>query len=179
MTSKDNPAITATKAIALTVSPLTAEAIDAELALMEEAAAGYAAALLDGQDADAVTGDLAIFQKAYRAEDGSLAWARDYAEASAAGDGIETVDLEADDEMGVVPGHWFKSSDAGVVAHDTLRVTQPEYDTQVTVTSMLASERFARYAERYADDATWGPRVYPARRPRGARHLHGCGHEGA
>ena len=157
VTSKDNPAITATKTIALTVSPLTAEAIDAELALMEEAAAGYAAALLDGQGADAVTGDLAIFQKAYRAEDGSLAWARDYAEASAAGDGIETVDLEADDEMGVVPGHWFKSSDAGVVAHDTLRVTQPEYDTQVTVTSMLASERFARYAERYADDATWGP----------------------
>lgn len=157
VTRKDNPAITATKAIALTVSPLAAEAIDAELALMEEAAAGYAAALLDGQGADAVTGDLAIFQKAYRAEDGSLAWARDYAEASAAGDGIETVDLEADDEMGVVPGHWFKSSDAGVVAHDTLRVTRPEYDTQVTVTSMLASERFARYAERYADDAAWGP----------------------
>lgn len=156
VTSKSNPEITASKTIRLTVSPLSADEVEAELALMEQAKAGYADALADGQDADAVEGGLATFQKAYLDAEGDLAWARDYASADAAGDGIVTVDLEPDDEMGVVPGHWFKSSDANVVAHDTLLVTQPEYNTQVTVSSALSSEKFARYAERYADDPVWG-----------------------
>lgn len=156
VTSKSNPEITASKTIRLTVSPLSADEVEAELALMEQAKAGYADALADGQDVDAVEGDLATFQKAYLDAEGDLAWARDYASANAAGDGIVAVDLEPEDEMGVVPGHWFKSSDASVVAHDTLLVTQPEYNTQVTVSSALSSEKFARYAERYADDPAWG-----------------------
>lgn len=156
VTSKSNPEITASKTIRLTVSPLSADEVEAELALMEQAKADYADALADGQDANAVEADLATFQKAYLDAEGDLVWARDYASANAAGDGIVTVDLEPDDEMGVVPGHWFKSSDASVVAHDTLLVTQPEYNTQVTVSSALSSEKFARYAERYADDPVWG-----------------------
>lgn len=159
VTSKDNPEVSASKTIELAVAPLEAADIEAELALMDEAKAGYAAAILDGQDADGVTGGLSTFQKAYRAEDGSLAWARDYATAGAAGDGIVTDDLEPDDEMGVVPGHWFKSSNATVVAHDTLNVTQPDYDTEVTITSSLSSEKYARYAGRYANDAAWGEKL--------------------
>lgn len=154
VTSKDTPAITASKSIDLVVAPLDAADIEAELALMDAAQDGYAAALLDGQDAGAVTGDLATFQKAYRDADGNLAWARSVADT--AGDGIVTDDLEPDDDMGVVAGHWFKSSNVDVVAHDTLRVTQPAYDAEVTVTSALSSERYARYGELYADDATWG-----------------------
>lgn len=156
VTLRDNAEVTATKTIELAVAPLDASAIEAELALMNEAKAGYAGAILNGQSADGVTGNLSTFQKAYRAEDGTLVWARDYTAANAAGDGIVTEDLEPDDEMGTVPGHWFKSSNASVVAHDTLLVTQPEYDTQVTVTSKLSSEKYARYIERYANDATWG-----------------------
>lgn len=156
VTSKESPEITVSRSIDLTIAPLEEAEIEAELSLMEQAKEGYAAALLNGQDADAVTGNLSTFQKAYLDDDGNLAWARDYVEAGAAGDGIETDDLEPDDDMGVVPGHWFKSSDAGVVAHDTLLVTQPEYNTQVTVSSALSSEKFARYAERYADDPVWG-----------------------
>lgn len=156
VTSRENAEITATKTVSLTVTPLEASAIQAELELMGQAKAGYAAALANGQDASAVTGNLSTFQKAYFDDQGNLAWARDYASANAAGDGIVTEDLEPDDDMGVVPGHWFKSSDADVVAHDTLLVTQPDYDTQVTVTSSLASEKYARYAQRYADDGTWG-----------------------
>ena len=154
VTSKDTPEITASKSVDLAVAPLDAADIDAELALMDVAKDGYAAALLDGQDADAVTGDLATFQKAYLDANGNLAWARSAADV--AGDGIVADDLEPDDDMGAVAGHWFKSSDADVVAHDTLRVTQPAYDTEVTVTSALSSERYARYGELYADDATWG-----------------------
>lgn len=156
VTSKANSEISASKTIELAVAPLEASDIEAEVALMEEAKAGYAAALANGQDASNVTGDLSTFQKAYRDADGSIAWARDYASANAAGDGIVAVDLEPDDDMGAVPGHWFKSSDASVIAHDTLLFSQPEYNTQVTVTSVLSSEKYARYAQRYAEDPTWG-----------------------
>lgn len=156
VTSKENAEIKAAKTIELTVAPLEADAIEAELTLMEQAKAGYATALLNGQSADAVTRNLSIFQKAYLDESGELAWARSYDEANAAGDGIVTDDLEPGDEMGTVPGHWFKSSNASVIAHDTLLVTKPDYDTQVTVTSKLSSEKYARYIERYAGDATWG-----------------------
>lgn len=156
VTSKENPEIAAAKTIELSISPLAANDIEAELALMDEAKANYAAALLNGQSADAVTGDLSTFQKAYRGADGSLSWARTSVEADAAGAGIVADDLEPDDDMGVVAGHWFKSSDSAVMAHDTLLVIQPEYDTQVTVVSSLSSEKYARYIERYADDAQWG-----------------------
>ena len=156
VTSKENEQISAEKTISLVVAPLEAEDIQSELSLMEKAKEGYAAALLNGQDAKNVTANLSTFQKAYLDEKGDIAWARDLSSASAAGNGIVTEDLEPDDDMGVVPGHWFKSSNADVVAHDTLLVAQPEYNTQVTVNSALSSEKYARYAERYADDPIWG-----------------------
>ena len=156
VTSKKNEQISAEKTISLVVAPLEAEDIQSEFSLMEKAKEGYAAALLNGQDAQNVTANLSTFQKAYLDEKGDIAWARDLSSASAAGNGIVTEDLEPDDDMGVVPGHWFKSSNADVVAHDTLLVAQPEYNTQVTVNSALSSEKYARYAERYADDPLWG-----------------------
>lgn len=157
VTSKDNPEVTASKTIELTVAPLSADDIDVERSLMAAAKAGYAAAILNGQNANAVEGNLSTFQKAYLDENGDLAWARDSSTADVAGDGIVTDDLEPDDDMGVVSGHWFKSSSPTVVAHDTLLVTRPVNNTVVTVKSSLSSERYARYASTYADDPTWGP----------------------
>ena len=68
---------------------------------MEQAVAGYAAALANGQDAGAVAGDLHAFQKAYLDADGNLAWAYDHEAADAAGNGIVPVDLEGYDPMGL------------------------------------------------------------------------------
>lgn len=155
--SKDNPEIVATSTLDLTVAPLDEAEIQDELNLMAAAKDGYAQALLQGQTPQAVTGNLATFQKAYRDSEGRLCWARDAATANSVGSGIVADDLEPDDDMGVVAGHWFKSSDSSVVAHDTLNVVRPTHDVEVTITSALSSERYARYAERYADDATWGP----------------------
>ena len=157
VTSKDNPEITASRTIEFVVAPLEGADLEAERDLMDAAKAGYAAAILNGQSADAVEGDLVTFQKAYLDESGNLVWARDRTTSNSVGDGIVTDDLEPDDDMGVTPGHWFKSSNATVIAHDTLLVTRPARDTRVTVTSQLSSERYARYAERYAGDPTWGP----------------------
>ena len=149
---KSNAEISASKTVDVTVAPLDAAQIDAELSLMDEAAQGYAAAILNGQQADAVTGSLHAFQKAYRASDGSLAWS--YSASDKAGDGIAPVELDGASETAGY--RLFKSSAPAVIKHESLALAQPEYDTQVTVSSRLASERYARYAERYADDAAWG-----------------------
>lgn len=157
VTSKANPEITASKTIQLTVAPLEAGGITSELALMEAAKAGYGQALLgENASADAVTTNLHAFQKAYLDENSVLTWAYDSAAAGVAGDGIVATDLPGYDPMGSAGWRLFRSSNAGVVAHESLVVTQPTYNTEVTITSVLTSEKYARYAERYADDETWG-----------------------
>lgn len=156
VTDKSNAEISASKTLSLTVSPLSGKDITDELALMREAKAAYSDVLANGQLANAVTGDLRTFQKAYRDGQGTLAWAYDVASADAAGAGIVTVDLPGYDPMGTAGWRVFKSSNAGVVSHESLRVIQPQYNTKVTVSSCLSSEKYARYAERYADDPTWG-----------------------
>ena len=104
-----------------------------------------------------MTTNLHAFQKAYLDENSVLTWAYDSAAAGVAGDGIVATDLPGYDPMGSAGWRLFRSSNAGVVAHESLMVTQPTYNTKVTITSVLTSEKYARYAERYADDETWGP----------------------
>ena len=155
VTDKANAEISASKTLSLTVAPLEQADLDREAALMEQAVAGYAAALANGQDAGAVAGDLHAFQKAYLDADGNLAWAYDHEAADAAGNGIVPVDLEGYDPMGSAGWRLFKSSNPSVVSHENLLVTQPAYNVKVTVESRLASEKYARYAERYPDDAAF------------------------
>ncbi|WP_080798828.1 DUF4430 domain-containing protein [Arabiibacter massiliensis] len=155
VTDKANPEISAAKTLAFTVAPLEQADIDRELALMDAAVAGYAAAIANDQDADAVTSDLHAFQKTYLDANGNLAWAYDRTSADAAGAGIVPVDLEGYDPMGTAGWRLFKSSDPSVVSHENLLVTQPEYNAKVTIESRLASEKYARYAERYPDNAAF------------------------
>lgn len=49
----------------------------------------------------------------------------------------------------------FKSSNSSVVTAENLKVTQPRYNTKVTISSRLTSEKYARYAERYSGNATY------------------------
>lgn len=155
VTDKNNAEVTATKTLDFTVAPQDQADLDNELKLMEAAKAGYAEAILDGQDAAGVTANMHAFQKAYLDADGKLAWSYDKATTDAAGSGIVPVELEGYDDMSGQQWRLFKSSDTGVVSAENLLVTQPEYNTKVTITSRLSSEKYARYAERYPDNATY------------------------
>lgn len=155
VTDKNNPEVTATKTLDFTVAPQDQADLDNELKLMEAAKAGYAEAILDGQDAAGVTANMHAFQKAYLDADGKLAWSYDKATTDAADSGIVPVELEGYDDMSGQPWRLFKSSDTGVVSAENLLVTRPEYNTKVTITSRLSSEKYARYAERYPDNATY------------------------
>lgn len=155
VTDKNNAEVTATKTLDFTVAPQDQADLDNELKLMEAAKAGYAEAILDGQDAAGVTANMHAFQKAYLDADGKLAWSYDKASTDAAGSGIVPVELEGYDDMSGQQWRLFKSSDTGVVSAENLLVTQPEYNTKVTITSRLSSEKYARYAKRYPNNATY------------------------
>lgn len=155
VTDKSNAEVTASRTLDFAIAPQDQGELNAELSLMEKAKAGYAAAILNGQDAAGVTANMHAFQKAYLDADGKLAWSYDKASTDAAGSGIVPVELEGYDDMSGQQWRLFKSSDTGVVSAENLLVTQPEYNTKVTITSRLSSEKYARYAKRYPDNATY------------------------
>lgn len=155
VTDKSNAEVTASKTLDFAIAPQDQGELDAELSLMEKAKAGYAAAILNGQDASAVSTDMHAFQKAYLDADGNLAWSYDKAMTDSTSLGIVPVDLPGYDAMSGQDWRLFKSSNSSIVSAENLKVTQPQYNTKVVVSSRLTSEKYARYAERYPDNATY------------------------
>ena len=155
VTDKSNSEVTASKTLDFAIAPQDQGELDAELSLMEKAKAGYAAAILNGQDANAVSADMHAFQKAYLDVDGSLAWSYNKTTTDSTSLGVVPVDLPGYDAMSGQDWRLFKSSNSSVVSAENLKVTQPQYNTKVTISSRLTSEKFARYAERYPDNATY------------------------
>lgn len=155
VTDKSNAEVTASKALDFAIAPQNQDELNAELSLMEKAKAGYAAAILNGQDANAVSADMRAFQKAYLDADGNLAWSHDKATTDSTSLGIVPVDLPGYDAMSGQDWRLFKSSNSSIVSAENLKVTQPQYNTKVVISSRLTSEKYARYAERYPDNATY------------------------
>lgn len=155
VTDKSNAEVTASKTLDLAIAPQDQGELDADLSLMEKAKAGYAAAILNGQDANAVSADMHAFQKAYLDADGNLAWSYNKATTDSTSLGIVPVDLPGYDAMSGQDWRLFKSSNSSIVSAENLKVTQPQYNTKVVVSSRLTSEKYARYAERYPDNATY------------------------
>ena len=155
VTDKSNAEVTASKTLDFAIAPQDQNELDAELSLMEKAKAGYAAAILNGQEANAVSADMHAFQKAYLDADGNLAWSYNKATTDSTSPGIVPVDLPGYDAMSGQDWRLFKSSNSSIVSAENLKVTQPQYNTKVVVSSRLTSEKYARYAERYPDNATY------------------------
>ena len=155
VTDKSNAEVTASKTLDFAIAPQDQGELNAELSLMEKAKAGYAAAILNGQDASAVSTDMHAFQKAYLDADGNLAWSYNKATTDSTSLGIVPVDLPGYDAMSGQDWRLFKSSNSSIVSAENLKVTQPQYNTRVVISSRLTSEKYARYAERYPGNATY------------------------
>lgn len=155
VTDKSNAEVTASKTLDFAIAPQDQGELDTELSLMEKAKAGYAAAILNGQDANAVSADMHAFQKAYLDADGNLAWSYNKATTDSTDLGVVPVDLPGYDAMSGQDWRLFKSSNSSIVSAENLKVTQPQYNTKVVVSSRLTSEKYARYAERYPDNAAY------------------------
>ncbi len=155
VTNKQNAAVTASKTLEFTVAPMNQADLDKTVALMEAAKAGYAQAILDGQNINSVTQNMHAFQKAYYDAEGNLAWTYNYEDTNKAGWGIVPVELPGYDSMSWMDWRLFKSSKSTVIQSENLVVTQPQYNTKVTINSSLSSDKYARYAERYPDNTTF------------------------
>lgn len=142
------------KQITLKVLPLTKAELDDALNLMEQAKAHYWDGLNDGANESqyAVTKSLHAFREAVAGENGGLTWLYDYRDAHGAG-------IVAGDQAdyssvgGQEQYNKFKSSNPAVIAHENLVLTQPKYNTSVTVESVLEHAVFAKYAKKITSGA--------------------------
>lgn len=158
VTDKENPEVTVSKTLTVTVSPLNQADIDKELALMNESKARFWDALStpSGQQdkQNAVSESLATPKKFYRAADGTLTWSYNVNNTDQTASGIVPSEFSTYDPMGPADqARTYKSSKPNVIQNENLVLTQaPEYNTSVTVSALLSSARYSRYASLYPDN---------------------------
>lgn len=144
--------VAVTTRLSLTIKPLTQAEIDRETALMEAAKAAYFDGLNRGANVDAkqITASLSAFQEAVW-NDGTLTW--HYTRDELTGGGIVPVSIDESHPS----EQWdrFHSSNAAVLSHESLILTQPAYSQDVTITSCLTSATYEKYAVRYPNNAAF------------------------
>lgn len=140
--------VTVSKKIPLTVSMITDKELDKELAMMEKAKEHYFDGINDGKyaDKDSITGDLHAFHEMNLDEQGNPVWAYDVNDKT--GTGIIPDDYQ-DGSLGQTgwPYNRFKSSNNAIVTHENLLVTRPENSTKITISSLLSSEKYGKFAK--------------------------------
>ena len=150
VTDKSNAEVTASKALDFAIAPQDQGELNAELFYLSLAKSAFSQGILDGQDASNVTGSLHAPLKVYGQGSG-VNWC--YSPEEAAGHyGFVFSELPGGTENTY---RLLKSSKPSVISHENLLLTQPEYNTKVTISGRLKSERFARYAERYPDNVDY------------------------
>ena len=145
--------VLASKDITLTVQPLTQEELDTAAAFMRLVCTEdvyWEGIRKANADRDHVTGDMRSFIEIVPATTG-YKFIRNM-------DSYNAVGVKADD----IPGWYdaqqyrcFRSSNNAVVAHETLRVTQPKYNTRITVDSLLTYTQYAKYYEKFQGNADY------------------------
>lgn len=146
--------VTATKEIPITVSVKDInEKLDAEIAMMDYAKAHYFDGIKgDNADADSITTNLHAFQEMYLDNEGKAVWA--YNADDKTGAGIITDDYFDDPWIMEGQGYnHFKSSNNAVIQHENLVVNRPESNTQITISSLLSSEKYGQFAKDHRDNA--------------------------
>ena len=151
VTDKSNAEVTASKTLDFAIAPQDQSELKAELFYLGLAKSSFYLGILDGQNISDVTGNLHAPLKVYGQGSGlgsAVNWC--YTTEEAAGHyGFVFSELPGGTESTY---RLLKSSKPSVISHENLLLKQPKYNTKVTISGRLKSERFARYAERYPDD---------------------------
>ena len=145
--------VLASKDITLTVQALTQEELDTAAAFMKLVCTEdvyWEGIRKANADRDHVTGDMRSFIEIVPATTG-YKFIRNM-------DSYNAVGVKADD----IPGWYdaqqyrcFRSSNNAVVAHETLLVTRPKYNTHITVDSVLTYTQYAKYYEKFQGNADY------------------------
>lgn len=153
ITTRSSGLLLARQEFSFTIQPFTQQELNGAAAFMTEA-------LTEGvywngiknknTDKTKVTSDLYPFAEICKNEDGTLKYVRGTVNMTFNG-------IEADD----IPG-WldtekyrcFRSSRPSVIENELLRVHQPEYNTTVTLDSVLTYTKYAQYWEKFGINGT-------------------------
>ena len=147
--------VTGSVEVEMTIKSALQSEIDDEIALMELAKANYWNAINDSicESKDKVQGvRLHPFCEIGKDKDGNLKVY--YYRNEAPGTGIVLDDFFDPGDLSFETAGYnhFKSSNPNVIAHETLNITKPEYDTEVTITSLLCSAKLKDMAAKHPEN---------------------------
>lgn len=153
ITTRSSGLLLARKEFSFTIQPFTQQELTDAAAFMTKALTEgvYWNGIKNGNsDKNHITGDLKPFVEIHKEQDGTLTYVYGAVNMDFSG-------IEADD----IPG-WldtekyrcFRSSRPSVIENELLRVHQPEYNTTVTLDSVLTYTKYAQYWEKFGLNGT-------------------------
>lgn len=153
ITTRSSGLLLARQEFSFTIQPFTRPELDGAAAFMTEALTGDA--YWDGIKnkntvKTKVTSDLYPFAEICKNEDGTLKYVRGTVNMTF--DGIEADDIPG--WLDTEKYRCFRSSRPSVIENELLRVHQPEYNTTVTLDSVLTYTKYAQYWEKFGINGT-------------------------
>ena len=145
-----NNALLGEKTFSLTVQPLTEDEINSAAAFMDSVCtenAYWNGIRGKNTDKTQVTENLEPFAEVLKGDQGQPQYI--YGAINLTFGGAEVDDLPGYDPMNAQPWREYRSSRPTVIACENLLVTRPEYDTKVTLDSVLTHSAYGKYWEKF------------------------------
>lgn len=153
ITTRSSGLLLARQEFSFTIQPFTQQELDGAAAFMTEARTGdvyWNGIKNENTDKTKVTSDLYPFAEICKNEDGTLKYVRGTVNMTF--DGIEADDIPG--WLDTEKYRCFRSSRPSVIENELLRVHRPEYNTTVTLDSVLTYTKYAQYWEKFGINGT-------------------------
>lgn len=153
ITTRSSGQLLARQEFSFTIQPFTQQELDDAAAFMTKALTGdvyWDGIKNENTDKTKVTSDLYPFAEICKNKDGTLEYVRGTVNMTF--DGIEADDIPG--WLDTEKYRCFRSSRPSVIENELLRVHQPEYNTTVTLDSVLTYTKYAQYWEKFGLNGT-------------------------
>lgn len=153
ITTRSSGQLLARQEFSFTIQPFTKQELDDAAAFMTAALTGdvyWDGIKNENTDKTNVTSDLYPFAEICKNENGTLEYVRGTVNMTF--DGIEADDIPG--WLDTEKYRCFRSSRPSVIENELLRVHQPEYNTTVTLDSVLTYTKYAQYWEKFGLNGT-------------------------
>lgn len=153
ITTRSSGLLLARQEFSFTIQPFTQQELEGAAAFMTEALTGdvyWDGIKNENTDKTKVTSDLYPFAEICKNEDGTLKYVRGTVNMTF--DGIEADDIPG--WLDTEKYRCFRSSRPSVIENELLRVHRPEYNTTVTLDSVLTYTKYAQYWEKFGINGT-------------------------
>jgi hypothetical protein len=153
ITTRSSGQLLAWQEFSFTIQPFTQQELDGAAVFMTKALTGdvyWNGIKNENTDKTNVTSDLYPFAEICKNKDGTLEYVRGTVNMTF--DGIEADDIPG--WLDTEKYRCFRSSRPSVIENELLRVHQPEYNTTVTLDSVLTYTKYAQYWEKFGLNGT-------------------------